>query len=332
MTSTSNTIRAVRYDRYGPPEVLGEVELPRPAPGPGEVLVEVHGAGVGGGEPAIRQGRLRRVLRQHRLPQGVGVDFAGRIAGIGAGVDDVAPGDAVWGLMEHLAFGSTAELVVVPAARITSAPRGTDLVTAAALPSVGTTAIAALVHHARLQGGERLLVRGAGGGVGTVAVQLGRVLGAHVTAITGNRSLDLVRELGAHIAVDHRTTTAADIDHVDVVLDLVGTELAAYRRRLTPRGRIIALAIDPARPVRAGLAIGWNSLLRRGRFLAFSNDPAPEHIAELTRYVEDGRIRPVVDTVVPFVAVAEAHRRLEAGGVRGRIVVDVRGTSANERS
>ena len=151
MATLPGAVHAVRYDRYGPPEVLRVVAVPRPVPDRGEVLVEVHGSGVGGGEPAIRQGRLRRVLR-NRLPQGVGVDFAGRVVGVGEGVNGLATGDAVWGLMEHLAFGSTAEFVAVSAARVSLAPSGVDLVEAAALPSVGTTAVAALVHRAGIRG------------------------------------------------------------------------------------------------------------------------------------------------------------------------------------
>ncbi|SDQ63004.1 NAD(P)-dependent alcohol dehydrogenase [Quadrisphaera sp. DSM 44207] len=317
-------MRAVRYHQYGPPEVLRVEEVPPPQAGAGEVLVEVHAASVGGGELAIRSGGLRRLLRL-RLPQGVGVDFAGRVAAAGAGVRGARVGDAVWGLLPHGAFGSTAEHVVVPERRLGPAPRDVDLVAAAALPAVGTTAITALVERARLRSGERLLVRGASGGLGSTAVQLGKALGAHVTALAGARNLDWVAELGADTVLDHRRTAPADLGRFDVVLDAVGTDLAAYRRTLTRNGRMLALALDPHHPVRSAAFVAWSGIAHRGRVQAFSNDPSAERIAELTRYVESGAIRPLLDTVFPMDDVAEAHRRLEAGGVRGKHVIAVRG-------
>jgi NADPH:quinone reductase-like Zn-dependent oxidoreductase len=231
-------------------------------------------------------------------------------------------GDAVWGLVPHGTFGSSAEYVTVPQKRVAPTPDGLDLVTAAALPSVGTTAIRALVHEARLAPGERLLVRGGAGGVGSVAVQLGAALGAHVAALAGAGALDWVRGLGAAEVLDYRATTPDALPRFDVVLDLVGTDVPAYRRRLTRGGRYVGLALDAARPVLSGASAIGNKLRSPRRYRMFSNDPSPELLAELTRRVEAGEIRPLVAERLPLEGVVEAHRRLEAGGVQGRYVLE----------
>jgi NADPH:quinone reductase-like Zn-dependent oxidoreductase len=310
-------MRAVRYDRFGPADVLHVAELPKPPAGRNEVPVRVRAAGVGGGEMPIRAGRLRRVMR-HRPPAGIGNEFTGHVEAVGDGVQRFRAGDTVWGLMPHLTFGSTAEFVAVPEKLLAPAPASVDLVGAAALPSAGTTVLTALTETVNLRQGQRLLVRGAAGGVGSVAVQFGRSIGAHVTALAGARSLDRVRDLGADTVVDYRTAEPAELGTFDVVLDLVGTELPAYRRLLTPRGRMVALALDP------------DALLRTLVFIAahrnvttFSNNPSAERLAELTRLVDTGALRPVVNTVFPMDRAADAHRGMEAGGVHGKYVIEV---------
>lgn len=315
-----NTMRAVRYERFGPPDVLTIDRVPVPDPGPGEVLVRVHAASVGGGETEIRAGSLRRVMGS-RMPRGLGVDFSGRVSGVGPGVDPARVGEEVLGILPHMGFGSTADFVAVPQERVVAAPAGLDPAGAAALPASGTTVLTALVAKARLREGERLLVRGASGGVGSTAVQVGRALGAHVTGLAGRRNLDWVRDLGAHEVFDHRETGPADLGRFDVVLDVVGSEPGAYRRLRAPGGRYLPLAIDPRRPLRSTADTLWSAAVDRRRVLPFSNNPSREDLTELVRYVESGRLVPVVDEVFPVERVREAHRRVEKGGLRGKVVV-----------
>ncbi|WP_345591722.1 zinc-binding dehydrogenase [Streptomyces marokkonensis] len=162
-----------------------------------------------------------------------------------------------------------------------------------------SSAAATITDKARLAPGERLLVRGATGGVGSVAVQFGDA------------------------ALDYRTTRPEDLGRFDVVVDVVGTDLGAYRARLDRRGRMVALAFDPDRIVMSMVGTGLRAALRPRRSKLFSNNPSAERMAELTRCVERGDIRPVIHAVLPMDDVAEAHRRLEAGGVRGKYVVDM---------
>lgn len=322
----SSDMKAALYDRYGPPEVLYVGTLPRPVAGPGEVLVKVHATSVNGGELYGRAGKVKAVtgLAARGWPKRTGIDFAGEIEAVGSAVSGLRAGDRVWGTLPRSGgFGSAAEYVAVPARQVAHAPRDVDLVRAAALPGVGTTAITALRDKARLAAGERLLVRGASGGVGSVAVQLGHAYGAHVTALAGERNADLVKELGADEVFDYRTTTAADLGPFDVVLDTVGTQHAVWRDRLTPRGRMVSITFDAAAPLRSLAAMAASAVHGPRRVRFFSGNPHRELFAELTRLTESGAIRPVVDTVHPLAGIAQAHKALEAGGVRGKHVVRV---------
>ncbi|MFI6513144.1 NAD(P)-dependent alcohol dehydrogenase [Streptosporangium sp. NPDC050855] len=318
-------MRAALYDRYGPPEVLYEGRVPTPVAGPGEVLVRVHATTVNGGELMGRAGRIRPVtgLPPGRgFPKRTGIDFAGEVAALGSAMSGLAVGDRVWGTLPRGVFGSSAEFVVVRPRQLAHAPAGLDLVQAAALP-VGTTAITALRDRARLREGERLLVRGAAGGVGSVAVQLGRAYGARVTGLAGARNLDLVRDLGADEVLDYATTGPADLGPFDVIFDSAGTDLGTYRRLLAPGGRMVSITFD-SRKVVPSLSYVIASVVfgsRRVRF--FSGNPTHRLFADLTAYVESGALRPVVDTVHPLADIAGAHRALEAGGVRGKHVVRI---------
>ncbi|MET9590650.1 NAD(P)-dependent alcohol dehydrogenase [Streptomyces sp. NPDC006516] len=313
-------MRAALHDSYGPPEVLYEARVPVPELRPGEVLVRVHALSVNGGELYGRAGRARLVTGS-RFPLRTGMDFAGEIARVDGGVKGLHEGDRVWGLLGRR-FGSAAEYVAVRPRQLSYAPANVSLVEAASLPA-GTTAITALETKARLKAGERLLVRGAAGGVGSVAVQLGKALGAQVTGLAGGKNLDFVRELGADAAFDYRTTVPDDLGPFDVVLDTVGTEHRAFRRLLAPGGRMVSIAFDIDHPA-ASLSCLLASTVhgpRRVRF--FSGNPKHDLFAKLATYVESGAIRPVVDTVHELSDIAAAHRALEAGGVRGKHVVRV---------
>ncbi|WP_092862757.1 NAD(P)-dependent alcohol dehydrogenase [Quadrisphaera sp. DSM 44207] len=321
-------MRRAQYDRYGPPEVLRVAEVPVPVPGPGEVLVRVHATSVNGGELLARSGRLRWVTRGP-FPRGTGVDFAGEVAhvdGSPTGPGDLAVGDRVWGVLPRRQYasgraGAAAEHVAVPAGHVAPSPAGLDLVRAAALPVVGTTAITALRDQVRLQPGERLLVRGASGGVGSVAVQLGRALGARVTGLASRRHLDLVRELGAEEALDRAQVAPDDLGTFDVVLDTAGSDLAAYRRLLGPRGRMVTITPDFTHLAASAGYLAGSVVFGSRRVRFFTGTPTRPLLAALTAHVEAGEVRPVVDTVHPLAGIAGAHRAAGAGGSRGKHVV-----------
>lgn len=319
-----SNMRAALYDRYGPPEVLYEGRVPRPVPGPDEVLVQVHASSVNGGELLGRAGKLRLVTgaMSRGFPKRVGIDFAGEVTDVGTVATTLARGDRVWGVLPR-AFGSTAEFVAVSPRHLAPTPTGITDVEAASLPGVGTTAITALRDKAAVQKGERLLVRGGSGGVGSVAVQLGKAYGAHVTALASSKHLDFVHTLGADEVLDYRTTDTKDLDRFDVVLDTVGTDLRAYRRLLTRSGRMVAITFDSTRKLASLAYIVGSTAFGRRRIQFFSGNPDTKLLEDLTHLTNSGAIHPVVDRVYPLADIAKAHRALETDSIRGKIVIEI---------
>lgn len=316
-----STMRAALYDRYGGPDVVYVGAVPVPEIGRDEVLVRVRAVSVNGGELAGRAGKVRLVTGR-RFPQRLGIDFVGEVVDAGASVEGVTAGGRVWGMLGRT-LGSAAEYVAISPDKIAPAPANLSDAEAVSMLAGGTTAMTALRDKARLQPGERLLVRGGSGGVGSLGVQIAAMLGARVTALASAANLDFTRELGADEALDHRTHRPSDLAAHDVVLDTVGTEHRAFRRLLAPGGRMVAIAFDldrigPSLGYIAGSAVHG---AQRVRF--FSGNPTSAMLAELTAHAESGSLRPVVDTVRPFDEIAEAHRDLEAGGVRGKHVLQV---------
>lgn len=324
-------MRAARYDRFGPPEVLYEGTAPVPLVEPGFVLVRVSATSVNGGELWVRAGRIRRVTGS-KFPKFTGVDFAGHVDAVDPAASGVAIGDRVWGALPRDQYirgqrGAAAEFVAVHPWQISRRPQGLKPVDAAALPS-GTTAITALRDKARLRPGESLLVRGASGGIGTVAVQLGRHYGADVTALAGAGNLDRVRELGADHALDYRATLLSELGRFDVVLDTVGTELPALRKLLSPRGRMVTITVDPDRMASSMAFIAGSAIYGSRRVRFFSGAPKHDLFADMTALVEQGAVQPVVAGVYPLVSIADAHRALEKGGGCGKHNVNIQNAAA----
>ncbi|MGP5673811.1 NAD(P)-dependent alcohol dehydrogenase [Brachybacterium alimentarium] len=315
-------MRVAMYDQYGAPEVLyvGEARLPEVATD--RVLIRVHASTVNGGEVSARAGKLRLLLGS-RFPKKIGLDFVGEVVSVGSSVTRVTPGDRVWGIADGLAFGAMADYVAVRPDRIAAAPTSLSAPDAASLVAGGTTAITGLRDKGRLQPGERLLVRGASGGAGSLAVQIGKLFGAHVTGLASAASADFVRSLGADEVLDYRETPLEHAGAFDVVYNAVGTEHRALRRLLRPGGRLVAISFDLDRLAPSlGYILGSTVFgPRRVRF--FSGQPRSSLLAELARLADDGAIQPVVDTEHPLEDIAAAHRALESGGVRGKHVISL---------
>ncbi|QJT06262.1 NAD(P)-dependent alcohol dehydrogenase [Streptomyces asoensis] len=314
-------MKAAQITSYGAPDVLRINDVDRPAPGVGEVLVSVEASSVNGHDVIVRAGELKMVSGR-RFPIGAGLDFAGVVVGTGADVEGYRAGDRVWGTVHPRQRHSTAgaaEYVVVPADRIAPAPADLSPVDAASLVVAGATALIALRDSVHLAGGERVLVRGAAGGVGTAAVQLAHATGGHVTALARDRHARLLTDLGADEVLDYGSTTSDQIGPFDVIVDTVGSELHCYRSRLAKGGRMVTVGLSAG----ALAAIAASSVHGSRRIRTFSANPDSAVLRDLADHVTSGALRPVVDSVYPLADIAAAHTAFERGGVVGKHVIAV---------
>lgn len=285
--------------------------------------MRVHASSVNQIDTIVRSGKLR-VRTGKNFPKRTGIDFAGEVVEIAPDASDVTVGDRVWGVMplsveRGVGQGSAADFVTIATTRPTASPQSLSSIEAASISSAGAVAIIALRDKAKakVQPGERLLVRGGAGGVGSMAVQLGTVLGAHVTALASANDLDFLKGLGAAEALDYSTTTPSSLEPFDVILDLVGTTLGAYRGLLSRRGRMFCLALN----ARSIAYIQASRLFGPKRVQTFSAAPMRDTMTDLAAYVDAGSIRPVIHSIYDLTNIAEAHLSLEAGGGRGKRVV-----------
>lgn len=308
-------MRAVRYDRYGPPEVLEVREVPVPEPGEGEVLVRVAASGVNPKDAVVRGGEFT-VFSGRRFPKGTGFDLAGEVAALGPGVTGLAVGQRVWGLLDGFDGGAAADYVVARRDWVGPAPAGIDLVEAAALPLVGLTALQALRD---LRAGDRVLVKGASGGVGSVVVQLARARGAHVTAVASAANLDHLRALGADEVVDYAVIDPAELQGpYDVYVDCFGdSPFRRYRRLLGRGGRFVAVAPSPELLLLGPLS----RVLPMPSVRIAMVKPRRADLDELARLVDAGGLRMPVQATYPLERIAQAHADVRPRHARGKRVV-----------
>ena len=319
-------MQAIVHRRYGPPDLLALEELPAPEPGPGEVRVRVRAASVFAGDVHVVRGtpyfvRLATGLRRPRN-QVPGIDLAGTVDVAGPGVTSLQPGDEVFGF----AAGSLAQLVCVPAGQLVRRPATLSLEEAATVPEAGITALQGLRDHGRVQPGQRVLVIGASGGVGTFAVQIAKALGAEVTGVCGPTNQDLVRSIGADHVVDYTkvdVTTAGE--RYDVILQLAGTAGPGRLRRALVPGGTLVLSNGEGRVAgvdRILAAVILNPFVRE-RLVVFTTKENGTDLATLAGMIEAGLVRPVIDRTYPLAEAGEALRYLEAGHARGKIILAV---------
>jgi NADPH:quinone reductase-like Zn-dependent oxidoreductase len=315
-------VKAAQIDRFGEPDVLTINEVDRTVPGDGEVLVQVVASSVNGHDVMVRSGGLKMVSGR-KFPLGTGLDFAGVVVATGPGQEGYRAGDQVWGTVHprrrHVT-GAAAEYVTVPADRIAPAPAGISPLDAASLVVAGATALIALRDSTHLTSGERVLVRGAAGGVGTAAVQLAHAMGGHVTALARDRYASALGDLGADRILGY-DADAEQTGSFDVIVDMVGSDLECYRRRLAKNGRMVTVGLTPS----ALAAIGLSTIHGARRIRAFSANPDTALLRDLAGYVDSGALRPVVNGVFPLADIAAAHQAFSRGGSFGKYVVEVAG-------
>ncbi|GLV96349.1 NADPH:quinone reductase [Streptomyces lavendulae subsp. lavendulae] len=321
-------MKAIVQDRYGPADVLRLDEVDRPVPGRGEVLVRVHAAAVDQGVWHLVTGlpyALRPVfgLRAPRV-RTPGMDLAGRVEAVGPDVTRVRPGDEVFGSCQ----GSFAEYACAKEDALAPKPAGLGFEEAATVPVSGVTALKALRDVGRVRAGQRVLVLGASGGVGTYAVQLAKAFGAHVTGVCSTAKTDLVRSIGADEVVDYTQEDPVDGSRrYDLVLDIAGNRpLSRLRRALTARGTLVIVGGEGGGRWLGGNERQLGALLlspfvgQRLRSLAVMEQHHSD-LRTLTELIEDGSVTPVVDRSYPLAEVPDAISHLRGGQVRGKIAI-----------
>ena len=306
-------MKAVVAHEYGAPDVLKFEEVPRPEPKENEALVRVIASGVNPADPLTLSGKYAREFGTH-LPLIPGYDIAGIVEKTGVNVTKLKAGDAVYGYPTF--GGGWAEYVTVTEGEVAAKPASLNFVEAAAVPMGALTAWQALVDVAKLQPGQIILIHGGSGGVGSFAVQIAKARGARVIATASTANQDLLKQLGAYLAIDYTKTKFEDVaKDVDAVLDPVGKETLARSYSVLKKGGIVMSLVarpDPAELEKRGI-----------RGAAISVHPDAEDLAEIARLIDAGKIKPIVTQVLPLSEAITAQRQAATHHTRGKLVLRI---------
>jgi NADPH:quinone reductase-like Zn-dependent oxidoreductase len=321
---------------YGPPERLALTDVDKPVPGDDEVLVRVCATSVQPydwhglrGEPRVA--RLMTDMLGLRKPKiGIlGADVAGQVETVGSGVTQFRPGDDVFALAAR--GGGFAEYVCIPERELAPHPKNLSCEQAAAVPMAGITALLALRDQGRIEPGQRVLINGASGGVGTFAVQVARAYGAEVTGVCSTRNVELVRSIGAHEVIDYtRADFTSDRHRYDLLLDIAGSRsVRATRRALERDGTYVVVGgkagrwLQPAAHATAVLAMGPFVSQRTALADAVGCNEKKQNLMTLTEFIEDGKVTPVIDRRYSFMEIPAALRYQETGHAAGKVVISI---------
>jgi NADPH:quinone reductase-like Zn-dependent oxidoreductase len=328
-TQPEGTMRAIVQDAYGSPDVFRLAQITIPEVSDHQVLVRVRAAGLDRGTWHLMAGqpyllRLALGLRKPRNPV-PGLDLSGTVVAVGSAVTRFSPGNEVFGT----GHGSFAEYAVAPEDQLALKPAKLSFEQAAVVPVSGLTALQALTDVGRVKTGQRVLIIGASGGVGSYAVQLAKALGGEVTGVSSTAKLDLVRSLGADHVIDYTSEDFADGEHrYDLILDIAGNPtLSRLRRALTPTGTAVIVGGEQGGRLTGGLDRQFRaralSVLVRQRLTFFVSKERGTDLERLTEFIEAGQLTPSIDQIFSLDQVPEAMRHLVAGKVRGKVAITV---------
>ena len=321
-------MKAIVQDRYGPSEVLRLTEVAIPELEPDSVLVRVRAASVNAYDWHMMRGEpfLVRLTEGLRRPKAAlpGVDLAGVVEAVGSDVTEFKAGDEVFGARS----GAFREFVRGRARNFHPKPAGITFEQGAALPMAGVTALQALRDKGQVKAGQSVLITGAAGGVGTMAVQIAKAFGAQVTAVCGPRSVDLVRSIGADQVIDYsREDYTRTADRYDLIIDVASTRsLRDNRCILRPNGTLVIVGARRTNMVMIGARLIWAVVLSKvgkQRFLPFLASNSRENHAVLAELAEAGKLTPVIDSTYPLAETAEAVRHQEQDHPQGKVVITV---------
>jgi len=321
-------MKAIVYHKYGSPDVLELKEVEKPTPKDNEVLVKVHAASLNAYDWHLLRADpfLVRLMGGGLLkPKNkiLGADIAGRVEAVGRNVKQFQPGDEVFGDISGCGSGGFAEYVSVPENALALKPANMTFEEAAAVPMAAVTALQGLRDKGKIQPGQRVLINGASGGVGTFAVQIAKSFGAKVTGVCSTKKLDMVRSIGADQVIDY---TQEDFTQNEQRYDLIIAangyhSLSDYKRALSPKGIYVMTGGSMAQVFQAMLLGPWISMAGSKKMGALSSRPNQKDLVFMKELLEAGKVVPVIDRRYPLSEVAEALRYLEEGHARGKVVI-----------
>jgi NADPH:quinone reductase-like Zn-dependent oxidoreductase len=329
VTLGEKLMKAIVYEKYGPPEVLHLKEVEKPSPKDNEVLIKVHAASVNAADWHLLTADIFLVRLETGLfkPKShvIGADVAGRVEAVGKNVKQFKPGDEVFGDIFGHGGGSFAEYVSAPENTLVLKPSNLSFEEAAAIPLAAVTALQGLRDQGQIRAGQKVLIQGAAGGVGTFAVQIAKSFGAEVIAVCSGRNADVARSIGADHVIDYaKEDFTQSGKQYDLILAVNGYHsIAAYKRVLTPHGIYIMTGGKPAQMFQA-LLLGRLMSEKNGRKMkVLSAKSNQKDLLTVRELLEAGKVTPVIDKRYPLHEAVEAMRYLGTGHARGKIVITV---------
>lgn len=333
-------MKAFTIDRYSKKEVGRIAEVPQPEVRDDEVLIQVHAAGVNLLDVKIRSGEFKLIL-PYRMPLVLGHDVAGTVVGVGPRVRKFKPGDEVYARPDDFRIGTFAEYIAVKEGSLAHKPANLTMEEAASIPLVALTAWQVLVEVAKVKKGQRVFIQAGSGGVGTIAIQLAKHLGAFVATTTGTGNVEWVKALGADVVIDYRKQDfATELRDYDVVLNSLGNdELEKSLQVLKPGGHLVSISGPPTPDFAAEQKLSWplkqvlrllshgirKKAKRRGVTYSFLFMRAQgDQLGRIASLIESGAVRATVDRVFPLGATADALAYVEQGRAKGKVVIKVR--------
>jgi alcohol dehydrogenase len=329
-------MKAVVVERYGP-DNLALVDRPDPEVGPHDVRIAVRAASLNPLDFKLRDGKLK-LVRGYTLPLALGCDVAGVVDAVGSDVTRFRVGDEVFARLEKDRMGGLAERVAASEQVVARKPANVSFEQAAAIPLAALTALQALRECAGATAGQRVLIQAGAGGVGSLAIQIAKILGLHVTTTTSTKNIDFVRELGADDVIDYTKPASRPVGELDAVFETLGGDAELEAFSMVKRGGVVvgigglpdaafAKAMMPwwVRPAIAMMTAKRRRVAARAgvRYVYLFMRPDGEQLAELASWIDAGRLRPILHRTYPLAEVREAFAELERGRARGKIVVSI---------
>jgi len=326
-------MKAVVYEKYGPPEVHQLKEVKKPIPKNNEILVKIHASAINSSDSTLTRGKpfLGRLWQGFLKPKNkiLGYDVAGRVEAVGGNVKQFQPGDEVFGDIFACGGGAFADYVSVPENALALKPVNISFEGAAAVPVAAVCALQGLRDHGQIQPGQKVLINGASGGIGTFAVQIAKSFEVEVTGVCSTRNLDMVRSIGADHVIDYtQEDFTQNGQRYDLIIDNVGDPSVYkrfYKRSLSPEGICVIIAGSFFLQMFLGPWMSMTGGNKIGTFMA--DGTKKEDLVFIRDLIEAGKVEPVIDRQYPLCEVADAIRYLEGGHAGGKVIITVEQSS-----